>query len=92
MPRGRSSPSPSVRPDRGLFPDVAAIHGHQGVSLRNRPSVAPAPASGVSLGCSAAAQVPPANALEPAHGRSLVHMALSPPGRSAAPTCREDRV
>ncbi|KAJ1126257.1 hypothetical protein NDU88_004665 [Pleurodeles waltl] len=67
--------------------------GHRGgVPRRNRPSATPAPASGVPLRRSTAAQLPLAGAPEPARGRGSVHSASYPPGcSSAAPTGREVR-
>ncbi|KAJ1098982.1 hypothetical protein NDU88_004087 [Pleurodeles waltl] len=56
-------------------------------------TAAPALASGVSPGRSAASQLPPVDVLEPEHSRSVTHTALSPPGcSSTAPACCEDRV
>ncbi|KAJ1218939.1 hypothetical protein NDU88_006510 [Pleurodeles waltl] len=67
--------------------------GHREVPRRYRPSATPALASGVPLRRSAAAQLPPAGAPEPARGRGFIHSASYPPGcSSAAPTGREVRV
>ncbi|KAJ1115705.1 hypothetical protein NDU88_003927 [Pleurodeles waltl] len=67
--------------------------GHRRVPRRNRPSATPAPASGVPLRRSTSAQLPSAGASKPACGRSSVHSASSPPGRSrSVPTGRKSRV
>ncbi|KAJ1202468.1 hypothetical protein NDU88_006268 [Pleurodeles waltl] len=89
-----ASSSPGV-PAAFRAPSVCLCRhsGHRGVPHRYCPSATPAPASGLPLQRSAAAQLPPAGAPEPARGRGLVHSASYPPGcGSAAPTGREVRV
>ncbi|KAJ1162805.1 hypothetical protein NDU88_003270 [Pleurodeles waltl] len=91
---GKASSHPGVSATFRGPPAYLCRHSrHQEVPLRKRLSAAPAPASGVSPGCSAASQLPSADVLEPAHGRSVTHTSLSPSGcSSTAPACREDHV